>query len=119
LPTVVVEQGTLVLEDREAVSDSAILEIKDVSLTAVEDPPGIVTVSGGGRCDAAGPVHFGAVVRRATGDVNATADLLTVPVGPDLVQRLSAFCPDMAAQVRLLRGDGAIQASAAYHPAAE
>jgi hypothetical protein len=117
LPAVVVEQGTVLLEDRGTAPGAPVLEIKDVALTAVEDPPGVVTVAGSGRTDVAGPVRFGAVVQRATGDVTITLDATAVPVGPDLVQRLASVCPDAAAQVRQLRGDGSVQASAAFHPA--
>ena len=53
----------------------------------------------------------------SAGDRPRPLDLTAVPVGPDLVQRLAAFCPDAAAQVRQLRGDGAVHASVAYHPA--
>ncbi len=94
-----------------------LLEIKDVNLTSIEDPPGVVTVSGTGTSDVAGPVRLGAVLHRVGWDVTATVDADHVPVGPDLVQRLAAFCPDVAAQVRELRGDGAVHAAFAYHPA--
>jgi AsmA-like C-terminal region len=118
LPTMVVEQGTLVLEDRAAAPGSVVLEIKDVALTAIEDPPGVVTVAGRGRTDVAGPVRFNALVQRATGDVTATVDAADVPVGPELVQRLAGFCPEAAAQVRYLQGAGKVQAHFAYHPGA-
>ena len=117
MPTVVVEQGTVLLEDQTASPDAPLLEIKDVALTAVENPPGIVTVAGTGRTDVAGPVRFGAAAQRDTGDLTAALELTAVPVGPDLVQRLAAFNADAAAQVRQLRGDGSIRASCAYHPA--
>ena len=116
LPAVVVEQGTLVLEDRAAAPGTPVLEIKDVAMTAIEDPPGVVTVAGVGRTDVAGPVSFNAVVQRATGDLTASVDALAVPVGPELVQRLAGFCPETAAQVRQLRGVGQVQAAVGYHP---
>ena len=51
--------------------------------------------------------------------MTATVDAdRAVPVGPDLVQRLAAFCSDAADQVRQLRGDGAVHVALAYHPAA-
>ncbi len=118
VPTVVVDQGTLLLEDQAAAPDAPLLEIKDVALTAVEDPPGVVTVAGTGRTDVAGPVRFGAVVHRDAGDLTGALDLSAVPVGPDLVQRLAAFDADCAAQVRQLRGDGKVHACVAYHPGA-
>ena len=113
-PAIVVDQGTLVLEDG---GGTPLLEVKDVNLTSVEDPPGVVTVAGTGMSDLAGPVRFGAVLHRAGWDVTATVDADQAAVGPDLVQRLAAFCPYAAAQLRQLRGDGALHAALAYHPA--
>jgi AsmA-like C-terminal region len=117
LPAVVVQQGTLILEESGASSDTPMLEIKDVAMTALEDPPGVVTVAGTGRTDVAGPVRFNGVAQRGAGDFTGTLDALDIPIGPELVQRIAAFYPAAADQVRYLRGLGKIQASVAYHPA--
>ena len=50
------------------------LEIKERRLTALEDPPGVVTIAGTGRTDVAGPVRFNGVAQRSTGDFTATLD---------------------------------------------
>jgi hypothetical protein len=117
-PALVVRQGTVLLEDRAA-PGGPVLEIKDVSLTAVDDPPGVYRVEGEGRTDVAGPVKVHARVVRATGEVVATAEAAAVPVGPDLVQRLAAVLPDCAKHLRYLRGAGAVTAVIAYRPGAE
>ncbi len=115
-PTIVVDQGTLVVENGAA-AGTPLVEIKNVSLTSVEDPPGTVTVSGTGMSDVAGPVRLRAVLHRTTWDVAATVDADQAPVGPDLVQRLASFCSNAADHVRQLRGDGAVHVALAYHPA--
>ncbi|HVS38550.1 MAG TPA: AsmA-like C-terminal region-containing protein [Gemmataceae bacterium] len=114
-PSIVVDQGTLILED--GANGATLLEIKDVSLTSVEDPPGVVTVAGAGKSDVAGPVRFDAVLHRAGGDTTATVDFDQIPVGPDLVQRLAAVCADAAAQARELSGAGSVHVALAVHPA--
>src|SRR5262249_24021507 len=58
LPTVVIKQGTLILEDRAAGPDSPSLEFKDINLTLVEDAPPAVAFAGSGTSDVAGPVQI-------------------------------------------------------------
>src|SRR5665213_1023520 len=117
LPAVVIQQGTLILEEGGASSETPMLEIKDLAMTALEDPPGVVTITGNGRSDVAGLVQFNGVAQRATGDFTGTLDALAIPVSPELVQRIAAFYPEAAAQVVQLRGLGKVHASLAYHPA--
>jgi hypothetical protein len=117
LPAVVVQQGTLILEVGGASSDTPMLEIKDLAMTALEDPPGVVTITGHGQTDVAGPVRFNAVAQRVGGDFTATFDALDIPIGPELIQRIAAFYPTAADQMRYLCGLGKVRASVAYHPA--
>ncbi len=117
LPAVVVKQGTLILEEGTAASAKPMLVIKEVAMTALEDPPGIVTIVGTGRSDVAGPVRFNGVAQRHSGDFTGTFDAVEIPIGPDLVRRIASFCPDAASQVRQLCGVGQLHAAVAYHPA--
>ncbi len=117
LPAVVVQQGTLILEEGGASSETPMLEIKEVAMTALEDPPGVVTITGSGKSDVAGFVRFNGVAQRNSGDFTGTFDALEIPVGPELARRVAAFYPDAPPQVNQLRGAGQLQASVAYHPA--
>jgi AsmA-like C-terminal region len=117
LPAVVIQQGTLILEEGGASSETPMLEIKELAMTALEDPPGVVTITGSGRSDVAGPVSFNGVAQRATGDFTGTVNAENIPVGPELLQRVAAFYPEAAVQVHQLRGVGKLQAALAYHPA--
>src|SRR5262249_38356517 len=56
LPTIVVEQGTLVVEDHLASPGAVPLEIKDVELTLINDPPSTVTLRAKGNADLVGTV---------------------------------------------------------------
>src|SRR5262249_4172689 len=57
MPTVVVRQGTLVVEDRLAAAGTPPLEVRNLSLTLVNDPLPTVSFEGSGECDAAGTVR--------------------------------------------------------------
>ncbi len=113
LPLLVVQAGTLVFED-QTLSTSPLLEIRDVQLTAVNDPLPIVGVEATGIVDSLGPVSVHARLDRAGGLSTVTVELNAVPVGPTLVQRLAAFYPDCAAQLRQFNGSGSVRATLTF-----
>jgi hypothetical protein len=115
LPLLVVRQGTIVVEDRAA-SPAPLAEIRDVNLTAVNDPLPVLAIEARGRCDVAGALRGSAHFQRADQTLTATAEAPAIPVGPALVQRLAGICPDLAAHLRQLRGTGRAQASLSYVP---
>ena len=115
LATLVVQQGTIVVEDR-TVPGTPLLEIKDVNLTAVNDPLPVVSIEGGGQTDVLGPVRIHGSLRRDTGEAKFDLELAALPLGPTLVQRLSSICPDSAAQLRGFHADGEVQGTIAYRP---
>ncbi len=116
VPTIIIRQGTILVEDRSLSSDSALLEIKDVNLTIINDPLLILTLEGAGQTDVVGGVHLHGRFHRATTAASAAVELPDVPVGPDLVQRIAGFCPDVAAHLRRLQGSGAVQATFLHRP---
>jgi hypothetical protein len=119
VPTLVVRQGTLVVEDRAAPPGVALLEVREVCLTAVNDPLDIITVEGTGLADVVGTVRLNARLHRPTGAASLSLELPEVAVCPALVERLAGFCPDAAAHLRQLRGGTArVQALLAHQPGA-
>jgi hypothetical protein len=115
IPTLIVKQGTLLIEDRRAPGVPA-LEVKDVSLTVINDPDDTLTFEGSGVSEATGPVQISGSWQRDDGQVSLTCDAGAIPVGPALVQRLSAVCPEAAEHVRDLSGSGNLHATLDYHP---
>jgi hypothetical protein len=111
VPTVVVRNGTLVFEDRAADSASPLIEIHNLNLTLVNDPLPTLQVEGTGETDVLGPVRLRASVPRATLAADFTIELPGVPVGPDLVRRARAFCPEAASQLATLTGKADVHAS--------
>jgi hypothetical protein len=118
MPPIVVQQGTILFEDRLTAPNAPLIEIKDVQLTVLNDPPTIITVEGTGRIDVLGPVRLSARVRRDTGDTTAELALSAIPIGQTVVQRLTAICPELATQLRQLQGTGRIQATLTRRPGA-
>lgn len=118
VPTIVVQQGTIVVEDRGAAPGTPLLEVHDVNLTLRNDPISTLTLEGTGQADVTGPVRFRARLNRATQGALFTLELPTVPVGPALVQRASLVCPDVAAHLRQLEGKGTVTAVFGHQPGA-
>jgi hypothetical protein len=96
LPTLVVRNGTIVFEDRGLAPGAPLLEMRHVNLTVVNDPLPTLQVSCSAESDVLGPVHFHASVSRETLASGIQLDLPDVPVGPDLLRRAVAFCPEVS-----------------------
>ena len=89
-PAIVVHQGTLILEEGGASSETPILEIKDLAMTSLEDPPGVVTIAGTGDTEL--PVRCTSMASPSTtGDFTGTLDAAAIPVGPELVHASRPF----------------------------
>jgi hypothetical protein len=117
IPTLIIKQGTIVVEDRRA-NGAAPLEIKDVSLTVINDPDTTVTFDGSGVSDTTGSIQLNGTWQRDTSQTGLTCDAPNIPIGPPLVQRLSGFCPSLAEQARDLSGNGKLHATFDHHPGA-
>lgn len=103
LPTLVVRGGVVTFEDR-ACGPGPLLEIRDVSLTVINDPLPTLQVEGSGRIDVLGPVRFRGTVNRASGAADLTLELPEVPINRDLVARLAIVCPDVGRHLGELTG---------------
>jgi hypothetical protein len=115
IPTIVIHHGTLIVEDRLAAQQAPPVEIKDVSLTILNDPLLIVSIAGSGLSDL-GPVQIAASYQRKSTEVKLLLEALEVPVGPALVQRLAGYNSELAAHVRQLEGVGKLHLDLAYQP---
>ncbi len=117
LATFVIQQGTIVFEDRGiAPGGGPLLEIKDVNLTVVNDPLPTLNIDGTGCTDLLGPVRLSGRVRRDSGAFNLEMALPSIPVGPALVQRFAVICPNAAAYLPQFRADGEVRATIGYQP---
>jgi hypothetical protein len=116
LPTVVMRHATINFEDHTNPPGGTVLEVRDVGLTIINDPLDTLLIEGSGQTDVLGPVQIRGSVSRADFSAQIHVEMSAIPVGPDLVQRLSVLCPEPASHLRLLQGTGKLEADLAYHP---
>jgi hypothetical protein len=119
VPTLVITQGTLILEDHRLGEGAPPLEIKDVNLTMVNDPVSTLTINGSGSCDVLGEVQVTGSIRRSTNEISLKFEAASIPVGPALIQRLYPFAPDLVVHARMLQGTGKLQAQIHYLPGSD
>jgi hypothetical protein len=118
MPTVVLHNATVQIEDRGAAAGTPLLEIKDLHLTIRNDPVAMLTLDGSAQTDVAGPLRCTARLHRPTGTALAAFELPEAPVGPALVERVAAICPEAAVHLRQLRGTASVEGRLARQPGA-
>jgi hypothetical protein len=118
VPTMVIHQGTILLEDDLAAADQPPVEIRDVNLTLVNDPLTAVNFQGTGKSDLAGAVQIQGVFQRASGAVAFSIQARDISLGPRLAQRLGAYCADAREHAKDLEGTADLQAEIEYTPGA-
>jgi hypothetical protein len=94
LPTLVVRNGTVVVEDRRLVPGAPLVELHNVNLTIVNDPLPTLQIVCSAQTDVLGPVRFRASVSRETLTAGVQLDLAEVPIGADLLKRVVTMCPE-------------------------
>jgi hypothetical protein len=115
IPTILVKQGTILIEDRRA-HGATPLEIKDVSLKIINDPDATVTFEGSGLSDALGPVQLSGTWQRDSGQTTLTCDAPSIPIVPALVQRFAGVCAEVVEHAHDFSGSGNLHLILDYHP---
>jgi hypothetical protein len=116
VPALIIRRGTLTIEDRRETSPVVLLEIKELNLTAVNDPLCTLVIEGSGQTDVLGPIEIHARFHRPSDASSACVELPEVPIGPSLVQRLAGLCPNVVRHLRDLTGTAHVQAKLVYRP---
>ncbi len=104
IPTIVLKQATIYLEDKKTSPPVAPLVVKDVNLSILNDPRDNLKFKGSGVCDLIGTIEISGNLGRATDQFNLSLHMPEVPVGGELVQRLAGYQPEAASHLRLLTG---------------
>lgn len=118
VPTLIFQQGTLIIEDRRLAAARPILEIRNLQLTVRNDPLPVLLIEGSGQTDVLGPVQITAQAQRVGGAFSSSLELAAIPFGPVLVQRLSELWPDLAVHLRQFQALARVQAVLSYQPTA-
>jgi hypothetical protein len=116
IPTLVITQGTLILDDRLAGPGTPPLEITDVGLTVINDPEATVTFEGTGTSEELGALKLHGSWQRDSGAVGLTFHANGIPLTSLLVQRLAAHCPEKGITPFHLEGKADLQARVEYQP---
>jgi hypothetical protein len=116
LPTTVIHDGTLVVEDHGIVP--ATWEMHDVNLTIINDPVNSLTISGSGQSETLGALEVHGSWNRDTNAATVSLQAAGMRLTPDLVQ----YVASQAAAERLkdlhLEGRADIKAEFNYQPGA-
>ncbi|MFO0930123.1 MAG: AsmA-like C-terminal region-containing protein [Gemmataceae bacterium] len=104
LPTVVVRGGTVTIEDRGLGEGGPLLQLQNVELTLINDPLPLLHIEGTGHADLIGPVRFRAAVPRATMAARVEFDLPGIPIGNELLGRITRIVPELAGKLGQLTG---------------
>jgi hypothetical protein len=114
-PTLVIDDGTVLLIDRQVSPGLPPLEISHVQLTVVNDPLHTVTFSGTGQSETIGLVELRGTWRRDTHEARLSASARGVPVTTSLVRRLCSHSPQADLTGLLVEGTADVQAQVQYH----
>jgi hypothetical protein len=116
IPTVVVHDGTLVLEDRLRCPGATPIEITNVNVTLVNDPLATVTFRADGHCDLAGTLQASGAWQRSSGEILLSVEAPAVPVKTALVQQLRPYLPEETHLTQELEGTARLRAEVGFHP---
>lgn len=118
MPTLVIHQGTLILEDRLANKDTPAVEISNINLTLVNDPLPTVLIDGRARSDVVGEVEVHGSWNRVTKEATLSAQVQGMEVSAAMLQRLASNCPHTNLQGLQLEGRADIKAELGILPSA-
>jgi AsmA-like C-terminal region len=88
-PTLVIHQGTLVLEDRATAGNVSSLEITDLNLTLINDPLATLQFEGVAQSPTVGKLTLSGTAQRASGEIELAFSTRDTPLSTKLAQRLA------------------------------
>jgi hypothetical protein len=117
-PTVVIHQGTLVLEERGPKGTAALLELTDADLQMINDPLTTVTIEGSAHSTVVGRVRVSGQWQRQTRQLALKITAEQVSLAGIALERLEKLCPAGLLQGLKLEGQADLKAEIAYEPGA-
>ncbi len=119
LPTIVIHQGTISVEDRQGAPTLSPVELTGLQLTVINDPLLTLHFEGRSSSDLLGAVLIHAAYQRSTEDLTLTVDLPDIPLGAPLAARLATYKAELGQHLQNLEGHGDVHVELTHHPSAE
>jgi uncharacterized protein involved in outer membrane biogenesis len=116
IPTIVIHQGTILLEDRSKAGNIVQFEINDVHLVVINDPTPTVIIEGGADSPLAGKVLVQGTWDRIGGDFDLFAKTVNLRLSPDVLKRLGTLIPAKATERLELDGSADVELRLAVRP---
>jgi len=116
IPTIVVHQGTILLEDRSKAGNILQFEISDVHLVVINDPTPTVIIEGGADSPLAGKVVVQGTWDRVQGDFDLLAKTAKLRLSPDVLKRLGTLIPREATENLELDGSADVEIRLGVRP---
>ncbi|MCC6417667.1 MAG: hypothetical protein IT429_05405 [Gemmataceae bacterium] len=116
IPTLVIAQGTLILDDRLAQAGTPPVEVAGVNLVVINDPLPTVSFDGSGTSEILGALQWRGTWDRDSGALALSGQADGIPLNPLLVQRLAACCPNPVLRPFPLEGLADLKGDFSYHP---
>lgn len=116
IPTLVVHQGTLILEDRTTSGNISSIEITNCNLTMINDPLPSLGFEGIAQASLVGKVAVSGSLQRATNELTLSIQTRDTPLSARLLQRIAPFCPKNSVEHFSLDGEADFDVSLTRHP---
>ncbi|MBI3406879.1 MAG: hypothetical protein HY040_00800 [Planctomycetes bacterium] len=118
LPAIVIHQGTLLLNDQMANdrADSAghTMELSEVNVTLLNDPPTVLSIDGVARSDIAGKAQVRGQWQRGDGELALQIKAENVSLSQPLIDALARKCPAHSIDGLRLTGKANVQGELAF-----
>jgi hypothetical protein len=117
LPTILVKNGTLVFEDRQAGGIGRSVEVTGINLRVVNDPFPTFHFEGTGTSELAGAISIArGTWQRDKSQLTLDFELAGIGVGPELRSRVSAVFPALAENGLHLEGTAKVRGRVGFCP---
>lgn len=116
IPTIVMHNATIIVEDRLDALTPRQWELNDIELTLVNDPLPVLHFELAGRSDLAPTLKLQGSWHRVAKVFQGQVELPRLPVQPALVEQLATYCPTVAEHAQQLTGHLDVKAAFDYDP---
>ena len=115
IPTIVIRQGTFILDDRRA-SGQPPLEIRDIDCTLINDPLPVLHFEVRGQSPQTGALTLQGAWQRHTMGLDLTCVAAEVPINRELAGRLGCYCTMLGDHAQHLEAWARLEIRAGYDP---